>query len=278
MAAATRSRTASITARTSAADPPSLAWMKLACFSDTQAVPIRRPRRPRPSISPPAVTSPGHRVHEHRSAVLPTRLMLAAPAHDLGDLSLGRLAIAAPEVEADLDDELVVGEIRAAEPQAEVARRRAPASTHRRHDRSIVAEIEDVDVDECRGHVGAVSTGVHPHRAADGSRNADRPLEPGHRRGGRSAGEHRQGDATAGGDDDAAVGVGRRRSAIPFANSASDTAMPGKPESATSRFEPRPIASTCRPRRRLRRRDATEVVDRRHLDEQARPDRRRGRS
>ena len=35
--------------------------------------------------------------------------------------------------------------------------------------------------------------------------------------------------------------------AMPFANSASDTAIPGNPESATSRFEPRPIASTCRP-------------------------------
>ena len=59
VAAATRSRTASMTARTSAAAPPSLAWMKLACFSDTHAVPIRKPRRPRLSISPPAVTSPG---------------------------------------------------------------------------------------------------------------------------------------------------------------------------------------------------------------------------
>ena len=35
------------------------AWMKLACFSDTHAVPMRRPRRPSPSMRPPALTSPG---------------------------------------------------------------------------------------------------------------------------------------------------------------------------------------------------------------------------
>ena len=52
-------RTSSITARTSAAVPPSDAWTKLACFSDTQAVPMRWPRRPRPSTRLPALTSPG---------------------------------------------------------------------------------------------------------------------------------------------------------------------------------------------------------------------------
>ena len=51
VASATRGRTASITARTSAAEPPSAAWMKLACFSDTQAVPMRSPRSPSPSMS-----------------------------------------------------------------------------------------------------------------------------------------------------------------------------------------------------------------------------------
>jgi hypothetical protein len=83
-------RTSSITARTSAAEPPSEAWMKLACFSDTCAVPIRSPRSPSPSMSPPAATSPGHRVDEHRPAVLTAGLVLSPPADDLGDLGLGR--------------------------------------------------------------------------------------------------------------------------------------------------------------------------------------------
>ena len=81
------SRTASITARTSAADPPSAAWMKLACLSDTHAVPMRSPRRPRRRSAPPALDLAGHRVDEHRAGVLPARLVLAPPAHDLGDLA-----------------------------------------------------------------------------------------------------------------------------------------------------------------------------------------------
>ena len=93
------------------------------------------------------------------------------------------------EIETDLDDELVVGEVGPAEPQAEIA---ATATRRERRVRRLVVEVEDVDVDERRRHVGAVAAGVHPHRAADRSRNADRPLEPGDRRRRRPPGEHRQ--------------------------------------------------------------------------------------
>ena len=91
VASATRSRTSSITARTSAAEPPSAAWMKLACFSRHPA-PCRcgSPRRPRPSIRLPALTSPGTGLTNTEPAVLAARLVLAAPAHDLGDRRLGR--------------------------------------------------------------------------------------------------------------------------------------------------------------------------------------------
>ncbi len=45
-------------ASTSSAEPPSSAWMKLACFSDTRAVPTRKPFSPVSSMSRPA-ESPG---------------------------------------------------------------------------------------------------------------------------------------------------------------------------------------------------------------------------
>ena len=54
----TSSRMASITRRTSSADPPRSAWMKLACFLETSADPIRIPFMPQASISRPA-ESPG---------------------------------------------------------------------------------------------------------------------------------------------------------------------------------------------------------------------------
>ena len=59
VSAATRSRTCSITAFTSAAVAPSPAWMKLACLSDTKAPPTRKPRRPTRSINSPAESWPG---------------------------------------------------------------------------------------------------------------------------------------------------------------------------------------------------------------------------
>ena len=48
VAAATWPRTRSITARTSAAEPPSAAWMKLACLSDTHAVADAQPAQAEP--------------------------------------------------------------------------------------------------------------------------------------------------------------------------------------------------------------------------------------
>ena len=168
---ATRSRTASITARTSAAEPPSAAWMKLACFSETHAVPIRNPRSPRRVDQPAGGDLARHRVDEHRSAVLPTRLVLAAPAHDLGDLALGRLTVAATRGRAGRSTTTrSSGEVRATEPQPERRRARcadhAPPQSPPRSNTSTSSEA--------RRHVGAVATGVHPHRAADRAR-ARRP-------------------------------------------------------------------------------------------------------
>ncbi len=56
---ATTPRTCSISACTSSARPPLSAWMKLACFSDTCAVPIRNPFSPAASISRPAESPSG---------------------------------------------------------------------------------------------------------------------------------------------------------------------------------------------------------------------------
>ena len=56
---ATTPRTCSISAWTSSARPPLSAWMKLACFSDTCAVPSRKPFSPADSISRPAESSSG---------------------------------------------------------------------------------------------------------------------------------------------------------------------------------------------------------------------------
>src|SRR5690606_19638556 len=54
----TRAITSRITARTSSAEPPGSAWMKLACLVETSAVPTRRPLHPDASTSRPA-ESPG---------------------------------------------------------------------------------------------------------------------------------------------------------------------------------------------------------------------------
>ena len=74
--------------------PPSAAWMKLACFSETHAVPIRNPRSPSGVDQPAGGDLARHRIDEHRPAVLAARLVLPPPSHDLGDLGLRRLAIA----------------------------------------------------------------------------------------------------------------------------------------------------------------------------------------
>ena len=48
-----------MSATTSAADPPSSDWTKLACLGDTRAVPIRSPLAPTESMSRPALSPSG---------------------------------------------------------------------------------------------------------------------------------------------------------------------------------------------------------------------------
>ena len=140
---------ASITARTSAAVPPSAAWMKLACFSDTHAVPMREPAQAEPVDSSPALTSPGTGLTNTEPAVLAARLVLAAPAHDLGDRRLGRPPGRRARAAA----------ARRARPGGRRGRSRGSAGRARsagdRHDRAPAREVEHVDVDEAGGDVAS---------------------------------------------------------------------------------------------------------------------------
>ena len=77
--------TSVISASTSSARPPSSAWMKLACLSDTVAVPRRWPRSPARVDQRSGADLARHRVDEHRPSVLAARLVGPSPGHDLAD-------------------------------------------------------------------------------------------------------------------------------------------------------------------------------------------------
>ena len=178
-----------MTARTSSAEPPSSAWMKLACFSDTRAVPTRKPRRPSSSITSPADSWNGTGLTNTEPAFCPPgwcsrrqRTISPIAASDFGP-------VARREAEGRREDDLVVLERGTTEAQGE------PVSGHLpilpRH------EVEDADPHQRRGHVRAVPAGVHAHRAAHRAGHADGPLQAGQRRGRGLAGEHRQRDGAA---------------------------------------------------------------------------------
>ena len=163
-------RTSAISAHTSSADPPSSAWMKLACLGDTSAVPSRRPLHA--GRVDQAAGRVARRVGEHRPGVLAARLVLPAPPHDLGDLGLAGGAVARRE--------------RQLGPHDERARRRStsrgsggPGPTRARSHPRRPARSTHADPRQAGGHVRAVPAGVHAHRAADRAGHADRPLEPG---------------------------------------------------------------------------------------------------
>src|SRR5262249_19014121 len=80
---ATSACTSRIRSRTSSAEPPGSAWMKLACLGDTIALPCRRPLRPAESISRPA-ESPAGWGHPG-PAVSPPGRVLPPPFHALPD-------------------------------------------------------------------------------------------------------------------------------------------------------------------------------------------------
>ena len=176
-----------ISARTSSARPPSSAWMKLACLVDTAAVPRRRPLPPAASISRPGRVALG--VREHRAGVGAARLVGPPPGHDLGQLAVPAVDVAGGQGEPRRHHEVVRRDRRTCGSRGR-ARQQAPNHPPRCAGRRR-------GPCEHRGHVGAVAAGVHPHRPADGSRDADRPLEAGQAGGDGAPGHDRQGGRRA---------------------------------------------------------------------------------
>src|SRR5262249_55210493 len=80
------------------------------------------------------------RIDEHRAAVLPARLVLAAPSHDLGHFLLATFAVSWRQLDGGVDDHLMIGDVAAAEAEAELADGEAARRPR--------AEIDDQRVDE----------------------------------------------------------------------------------------------------------------------------------
>ena len=164
--------------------------MKLACFGDTTAPPIRRPFSPQRSISRTGAVA--GRVAEHRTGVRATGLVLAAPPDDLRDPRLARGRRRRPRR---------VNVAPATTSFGPIAELRYPSASSL--DRPVDAEPVAEEVDDPRGAqhlagLAAVPARVHADRAADRAGDADVELEPGQpgRRG--PASEHRQADRAAG--------------------------------------------------------------------------------
>ncbi len=77
---------------------------KLACLSDTTALPTRSPLQPAASIRRPALSPSG--LVNTDPAFCPAGLVVAAPAHDLGELRLGTIAVAFVQHEFGLYDQV----------------------------------------------------------------------------------------------------------------------------------------------------------------------------
>ena len=190
-----RERGASVP-RTSSAVPPSSAWMKLACLSDTCAEPSRSPRSPTSSMSAPALTSPGTGLTNTDPAFWPPGWLARRHA----TISL----ISASDCGRDR-------RARAGGPRSSTrsaGRDHSPGTASRgrrqangRPGGSCPGQIDDGDLDERRGDVRAVPAGVHPHRSADRAGHADGPLEPGQAAGCALPGEHGQRDRRSGPHD-----------------------------------------------------------------------------
>ena len=160
-------------ARTSSARPPLSAWMKLACFSETWAVPRRKPFSPaasisRPAESPaglvntePALDPPGWCSRRHRT--MAATAACSAVGRSRRDREVGRHH-----------------HLRTRGPTRSGSRRRgAPTSSV---PAGVAQEVDPAVADEARRHVRAVAPGVHAHGAADRARHAHRPRQPDHRR------------------------------------------------------------------------------------------------
>ena len=167
---------------TSSADPPSSAWMKLACFSETRAVPIRNPFRPAASTSRPA-ESPGG-LAKTEPALLPPGWCWRR--HETISASCGPAGVDRSRRQRRTRPRRPP---RSARSTTGGSRARAGPDRPRRRRRG---QVEPPVPHQAGRGVRSVAAGVHPHRPADRPRHADRPLQPGQARLDRPAGQHRQ--------------------------------------------------------------------------------------
>ena len=107
--------------------------------------------------------------------------------------------VARLQSELRLDDELLGPQGGGPVTQLEVGRTQALHGAR--------AQVDDADRLEAGGEVGAVSAGVHAHRAADRTGDADRPLEAPDTGGGEPAGDDRQAGGATDAHRDHAVGL-----------------------------------------------------------------------
>ena len=238
-------RTPPMRRHTSSADPPSSAWMKLACFVDTSAVPSRRPFRPA-RVDEGSCRVAG-RVGEHRSGVATRRagwpVATARSRRSRRRPSVDRPAAATNSAHSTTSagptDERPVGGGEALDPVlVPSASRRGPstgsdAGRPRRPSRGRRRSCARAPPTEPGTPTAHSRPGRRPRRpvgpAPAGPTRGAGPHHSRSRRHPRSASKPMKSEGSAG---------------------ASRTASPAKPASATSRFEPFPTTSTgtgCRP-------------------------------
>ena len=184
-----------MSATTSSAEPPSSTWMKLACLAETSAVPDDALE---PGGVDEATGGVARRVREHRPGVRAAGLVRPAPPDDLGQRGLPVAVRTVGQPQLGGQHQVVHGQVRTAVAESEGIGGHPLILA--------VAEIEDVDPPQRRRHVGAVATGVHAHRPADGAGDAHGPLETGQTGGDGAAGH----DGKAGrstGDHDGPLGL-----------------------------------------------------------------------
>ena len=215
---------------------------------------MRRPRRPEPVDQRPGADLAGNGVDEHRTGVLPAWLVGPTPRARYRRSSPrtpprrpARVAARASMTSSPAPRSL------AAESQTEVRR-----GTHADSATGCTgAQVANGHLDQAGSDVGTVATGVHPHRAADRSRNADRPLEAGQAAPRALPRQH--------GQRHAPIRPARRPRSTSISNrsvnAVADTTIPRKPASATNTLEPRPRIRTGKARRLDRRGDAPQIVE-----------------
>ena len=137
-------------------------------------------RRPAESPGGFAKTDPG---------VAATRLMLPAPAHDLGDRPPPRITVAGTQPEFGPDHQVAGLERRAAVAEAE--RGGVPVSP------ALPGEVQPAVPQQRGGDVGTVATGVHSESAPHGPRHAHRPFETGQAGLDRAPGQMREGQCAS---------------------------------------------------------------------------------